>query len=297
MPSSGSASRVEAAGERRLAAARLADDPERLGPRRARSRRRRRRSARGAARAARPGRASDAPQVEPLARGRVDARAAAPHSCGLPAANGQAVTWPGPAGVERPSSTSRTRRGRLRQRGRNGQPGGSSARSGGWPGICGEPPRRPPVPRSTAAPRSRPRVYGWRGARKSVGAGAVLDDVARVHHGDLVAGLARSTPRSWETSTIAIPNSCLQLGEQREDLILDRDVERRRRLVGEQQLRPGGDRDRDHHPLAHAAAELVRVGVEPALAATGCRRGRAARSRAPRASRRAERRASAAASR
>ena len=40
-----------------------------------------------------------------------------------------------------------------------------------------------------------------------------------------------------------------------EDLRLDRHVERRRRLVGDQQLRPAGDRHRDHHALAHSAGQ------------------------------------------
>ena len=43
-----------------------------------------------------------------------------------------------------------------------------------------------------------------------------------------------------------------QLAQQAEDLELDRDVERRRRLVGDQHVRPAGERDGDHHPLAHA---------------------------------------------
>ena len=42
-----------------------------------------------------------------------------------------------------------------------------------------------------------------------------------------------------------------------EDLRLHRDVERGGRLVGDQHLRVVGDRHRDHHPLAHAAGELM----------------------------------------
>ena len=51
---------------------------------------------------------------------------------------------------------------------------------------------------------------------------------------------------------------------QFEDLRLDRHVERGRRLVGDDQLRVAGDRDRDHDPLAHPARQLVRVLLEPA---------------------------------
>ena len=51
--------------------------------------------------------------------------------------------------------------------------------------------------------------------------------------------------------------------EQRHDLRLDGGVERRRRLVGEQQVGLDEERHGDHHALAHAARELVRIGVEP----------------------------------
>jgi hypothetical protein len=56
--------------------------------------------------------------------------------------------------------------------------------------------------------------------------------------------------------------------DQTQDLRLGRHVERRRRLVGDEELGAGRDRDRDHHALAHAARELVRVGPE-ALLGTG----------------------------
>ena len=54
-----------------------------------------------------------------------------------------------------------------------------------------------------------------------------------------------------------------QLAQLVEDLRLDRDVERGRRLVGDQQLGRARERHRDHHALAHAARELVRVGPQP----------------------------------
>ena len=55
----------------------------------------------------------------------------------------------------------------------------------------------------------------------------------------------------------------LQVAHELEDLRLDGHVERRRRLVGDQQLRVAGQRDGDHHPLAHAARELVRILPHP----------------------------------
>ena len=56
--------------------------------------------------------------------------------------------------------------------------------------------------------------------------------------------------------------SRLQPSHQRQDLRLDRHVERGRRLVGDQQRRVARHRERDHHALAHAARELVRVLVQ-----------------------------------
>ena len=50
---------------------------------------------------------------------------------------------------------------------------------------------------------------------------------------------------------------------QRDDLRLHRDVERGRRLVGDEKLGIGRQRQRQHHALAHAARELVRIGVHP----------------------------------
>jgi hypothetical protein len=49
--------------------------------------------------------------------------------------------------------------------------------------------------------------------------------------------------------------------DEREDPGLDGDVERGRRLVGDQHPRPTRERDREHHALAHAARQLVRVAV------------------------------------
>ena len=62
-------------------------------------------------------------------------------------------------------------------------------------------------------------------------------------------------------SIIAVPSSGLQVAHEVEDLRLDGDVERGGRLVGDEQLRVAGERHRDHHPLAHAAGQLVRIGV------------------------------------
>ena len=48
-----------------------------------------------------------------------------------------------------------------------------------------------------------------------------------------------------------------------EDLGLHGHVERGGRLVGHQDLRLRRERDGDHHPLAHATAELMGIGIQP----------------------------------
>ena len=54
----------------------------------------------------------------------------------------------------------------------------------------------------------------------------------------------------------------LQADEKIEDLLLDGHIQRRRRLISNQQLRIAGNGDGDHDALALAAGHLVRVGVE-----------------------------------
>ena len=65
-------------------------------------------------------------------------------------------------------------------------------------------------------------------------------------------------------NSIAMPSRALQLLEKLEDLRLHGHVERGRRLVGDQQVGLVGERHRDHHALALAARELMRVAGEPA---------------------------------
>ena len=80
-----------------------------------------------------------------------------------------------------------------------------------------------------------------------------------------------------------MPVSLLQLAEQLQDLRLHRHVERGRRLVGDEQVGLVGERHGDHHALALAAGELVRIGAEPALRVADADLRRAARASAARA--------------
>ncbi len=93
---------------------------------------------------------------------------------------------------------------------------------------------------------------------------AVLDDDSGIHHVDPVGDLG-DDPQvvgDVEHRQGARP---LQGGEKPQDLGLDGDIQGRGRLVGDDELRPAGERHGDHHPLALPAAQLVRVIPEPFL--------------------------------
>ena len=91
-----------------------------------------------------------------------------------------------------------------------------------------------------------------------------LHDLARVHHRDPVHRLVDDAQivGDQDQGHAELP---LERHEQPEDLGLDRHVEGRGGLVGQEEPRLPGERDREHHPLPLPAGELVRVGAEPAL--------------------------------
>ena len=90
----------------------------------------------------------------------------------------------------------------------------------------------------------------------------MFDDLAGIHHGDAIGGFCHDAEIVRDENH-RHPHLALQLLQQFEDLCLDRHVERRCRLVGDQHGRAAGERHRDHHALPHAAGELVRVFVDP----------------------------------
>jgi hypothetical protein len=75
------------------------------------------------------------------------------------------------------------------------------------------------------------------------------------------SAISAATPRSWVTKMTASPSRCWRSRSSQRI----RHVERRGRLVGEQQLRLAGQRDRDHRALAHAAGDLVRIARQAPL--------------------------------
>ena len=91
-----------------------------------------------------------------------------------------------------------------------------------------------------------------------------LDQLAGVHHGDAAGALGQQRQVVGDEQQRHVL-SALQLHQQLQHLGLHGHVQRSGGLIGNQQLGRAGQRDGDHHPLAHAAGELVRVGTQPRL--------------------------------
>ena len=154
-----------------------------------------------------------------------------------------------------------------RCRSRTGSAGGSGSRTAARPGSarrprarCAPGARLRPRPRSRGSPTAAPRVYGCTGREEELVGGAELDDLAEVHDRDPVGDVAHDAEvvRDEDVGEVEL---VLQVVEQVEHLRLDRDVERRDRLVGDDQLRVQRERAGDADALALAAGELVRVAV------------------------------------
>ena len=91
-----------------------------------------------------------------------------------------------------------------------------------------------------------------------------LDHAAGVHDDDPVGELGDQAEVVRDEDGRGV-RLLLRRPEHLHDLRLDRDVERRRRLVGDEDSRLVRDRHRDHRALAHPARELVRVLVDSTL--------------------------------
>ena len=87
-----------------------------------------------------------------------------------------------------------------------------------------------------------------------------LDRLAEVHHHHPVGDVPHDV-EVVRDEDVGQPELPLQVLQQVEDLRLDRDVQRRDRLVAEDQLRVDRQRARDADPLTLAARELVREPV------------------------------------
>jgi hypothetical protein len=90
----------------------------------------------------------------------------------------------------------------------------------------------------------------------------VLDDLARIHHDDPVGdGRDDAEVVADEEHRQAVVAD-LRLQEP-QDLGLDGDIEGRRRLIGDEELRAAADGRRGHDPLGHSAGQLMRVRARP----------------------------------
>ena len=81
---------------------------------------------------------------------------------------------------------------------------------------------------------------------------SLFHDATGIHHRHSIgeSGYSAEVMRNENEGQIG---GTTQLAEQFEQLRLDRDIERRRRFVGDQELRFARERHRDHCALAHAA--------------------------------------------
>ena len=88
-----------------------------------------------------------------------------------------------------------------------------------------------------------------------------LDHLAGVHDRDIV-GLLGDHAEIMGDQQQSHADLLLQLFHQIEDLRLNRHVERGGRLIGDQERRIARQRHGDHNPLAHAAAQLMGIGID-----------------------------------
>ena len=109
--------------------------------------------------------------------------------------------------------------------------------------------------------RARIRVSG-RG--KDPFDGAVFDDLAFLHHADLLRDLAHDAEVVGDEQK-RHTEPFLDVLQKFDDLRLDGNVERGGRLVGDQQVGFVGERHGDHDALALPSGQLMRIAAEPAL--------------------------------
>ena len=91
-----------------------------------------------------------------------------------------------------------------------------------------------------------------------------FDEASRIHHGNPVGDFSGHA-EIVRHEDHAHAHFLLDLAQQKQDLDLDRGVQRRGRFVGEQQLRTAGQCNRDHGALSKSAGQFVRISVEPTL--------------------------------
>ena len=163
------------------------------------------------------------------------------------------------------------------QRGWNAHPGGGARGDGGAPGSRRA--ARRPCPRGGGAPRAGRACRGGAGARTTSRVAPGLDDAPCVHHRRAVGDRGHHAEvvgdQQHREARLARSRS-----SSSDDPGLHGDVERGRRLVGDEQPRPADQGDRDRDALAHAAGELVGERGQRSPRGRGCGPRRASRWRA-----------------
>ena len=122
-------------------------------------------------------------------------------------------------------------------------------RLGTLPGMTGE------LLADVADDRDRtdePAGVGVQRASEQRGDVALLHDLPGVHHGHPITHLGDDAEVVGDEDDRG-PGLVAQVAHEVEDLRLDRDVERGRRLVGDQEFGFARERHRDHHALGHTA--------------------------------------------
>ena len=104
-------------------------------------------------------------------------------------------------------------------------------------------------------------MYGWIGFEDELVAGRYLHQLAEVHDRDPIGDVADHREVMCD-EYVGQPELVLELLEQVDHLRLDRDVERRHRLVEQNQLRIDRQRSSDPDSLSLAARELVGEAVD-----------------------------------
>ena len=99
---------------------------------------------------------------------------------------------------------------------------------------------------------------------EQVARGPRFHHLPRIHDGDAAGGF-RDHAHVVGDQDQRHAALLLKVEQKVQDLLLDRHVQRGRRLVGDQQARVAGDRHGDHHALVHAAGKLVRERRQPAF--------------------------------
>ena len=84
-------------------------------------------------------------------------------------------------------------------------------------------------------------------------------------HDDDTVGNVGDDPEIVRDENDRRPESIANLAHQVQDPRLDRDVECRRRLVRDENLRVARQCGRDHHPLSHPTRQLMWILVHPAF--------------------------------